>query len=244
MLLDQIIRLWAAEFGPQELHVRDLLRRASRPLLGMLQRVAADPNDPQQISSTRLGIWLSENRGRAVAGWKFECRTLHKQAAWRIIEAPFEAASAVVTSPAVNVMPIERPDLSPAEKLEANLSTALDVQGQVLAMGVDRDNLKATRIVAETAQNTVTAALRVSESALQTKKDDEVLARILAALAEEREKLRAAGDYVEPPHDPKQTALTMARLPHLFGAEAAAKALTDLSEEDRAEVIAEIERRR
>jgi hypothetical protein len=44
--------------------------------------------------------------------------------------------------------------------------------------------------------------------------------------------------------DPKQHALMLARLPHLFGADYVAKALAELSDEDRAEVLAEVERRR
>jgi hypothetical protein len=218
-MLDQIIRLWAAEFSHQELVVKDLLRLASKPLLVMLHCVAPDPNDRDQINARRLGIWLSENRGRAAGGWKFECRVLHKQLAWRIVEAPFDVDP--VPSPAIipdgfMLVPIERPDLSPAEKLEANLSTALDRQAEVMALGVDRDNLKATRLVAETAATTVNAALKAQESALRQKREDEILPRIIKALAEEREKLRAAEerdraqglrlaeDYVEPPPvDPK-----------------------------------------
>ena len=42
-LLDQILRLWAAEFGSKELTVKRLLARASKPLLEMFLRVASDP---------------------------------------------------------------------------------------------------------------------------------------------------------------------------------------------------------
>jgi hypothetical protein len=245
-MLDQITRLWAAEFGHQELVVKDLLRRASKPLLVMLRRVAPDPNDRDQINARR--IWLSENRGRAAGGWKFECRVLHKQLAWRIVEAPFDVdpvpSRVTVIPEGYMLVPVERPDLSPAEKLEANLSTALDRQAEVMALGVDPDNLKATRLVAETAATTVNAALKAQEAVLRQKREDEIMPRLMQALAEEREKLRAAGDCVESPRDPKQDALLKARLPHLFGAEAAAKALAELSDEDRAEVMREVERRR
>jgi hypothetical protein len=139
--------------------------------------------------------------------------------------------------------PIDRTGMSPAEKLEANLSTALYCQAQVMAMGVDPDNLKRSRLVAETAASTVNAALKAQEAVLRHKREDEIMPRILAALAEEKAKLAAAG-YEPPPVEPKQHALMLARLPHLFGIEAAAKALAELSEEDRAEVIAEVERRR
>jgi hypothetical protein len=138
---------------------------------------------------------------------------------------------------------IDRPGMSPAEKLEANLSTALDRQAEVMALGVDPDNLKATRLVAETAASTVNAALKAQEAVLRQKREDEIMPKIIQALAEEKAKLAASG-HVEPPRDPKQDALLKARLPHLFGAEAAAKALAELSEEDRAEVLAEVERRR
>jgi hypothetical protein len=43
---------------------------------------------------------------------------------------------------------------------------------------------------------------------------------------------------------PKRQALMMIRATHLFSREDAAKALAELSEEDRAEVIAQVERRR
>jgi hypothetical protein len=88
-------------------------------------------------------------------------------------------------------MTMERCDLSPAEKLEANLSVALDRQAEVMAMGVDPDNLKATRLVAEVASSTVNASLKAQENALHKKKDDDVLPRIIEIMREEKAKLEA-----------------------------------------------------
>jgi hypothetical protein len=127
-------------------------------------------------------------------------------------------------------MTMERCDLSPAEKLEANLSVALERQAEVMAMGVDPDNLKATRLVAEVASSTVNASLKAQENALHKKKDDDVLARIIEIIREEKAKLEAGPDYVPPITTPKKEA------------DRVAEAVAELPEADRAEVIAEIER--
>jgi hypothetical protein len=159
-----------------------LVRKASKPLTVLLLRVAADHNKPQAVSERRLGRYFAENRGRAAAGWKIEGRIgRDHQIVWRIAEAPFDVGPApapvTVIPDGYMLVPIERPDLSPAEKLEANLSTALDRQAEVMAMGVDRDNLKATRLVAETAATTVNAALKAQEAVLRQKREDEIMPR-------------------------------------------------------------------
>jgi hypothetical protein len=68
-------------------------------------------------------------------------------------------------------VPVERPELSPAEKLELNLSTALDRQAEVMAMGVDPSNLKQSRLVAEVAGSTVAAALKAQQAVLRQKRE-------------------------------------------------------------------------
>jgi hypothetical protein len=40
ILLEQILKLWAAEFGSRELTAKELIASASAPLLGMFLRVA------------------------------------------------------------------------------------------------------------------------------------------------------------------------------------------------------------
>jgi hypothetical protein len=45
--------------------------------------------------------------------------------------------------------------LSPAEKLGRNLDTALDVDPQIMALGVDADNLKQARLVGEASGRTL-----------------------------------------------------------------------------------------
>jgi hypothetical protein len=196
------------------------------------------------VSERRLGRWFAENRGRAAAGWKVEGRVgRDHQMVWRVADAPFDAEQSSVRASPAGVMRVDRPGMSPAEKLDANLSTAFDRQAEVMALGVDPDNLKQTRLVAETAASTVSAALKAQENALQRPRGDNLLPEIIQALREEKAKLRTSG-HVEPPPDPKRTALMMVRATHLFSREDAAEALAKLSEEDRAEVIAEAERRR
>jgi hypothetical protein len=242
-MLDQILKLVVAELGTDEFTAGLLVRTASKPLTVLLLRVAADHKNPQAVSERRLGRWFAEHRGRAAAGWKIEGRVgRDHQMVWRIAEAPLDVEQASVPA-APAVMPMDRTDLSPAQKLEANLSTALDRQAEVMALGVDRDNLKQTRLVAETASSTVNAALKAQENALQRPRGDNLLPEIIQALREEKAKLAASG-HVEPPRDAKREALMMIRATHLFSREEAAKALTELSEEDRAEVMADAQRLR
>ena len=57
--------------------------------------------------------------------------------------------------------------LSPAEKLGPNLDVALDIDAQIMALGVDADNLKQTRIVGEASGRTLSTAVRVDEAQLR-----------------------------------------------------------------------------
>src|SRR5271163_4770957 len=80
---------------------------------------------------------------------------------------PYVAPKPVAPPPPRAV--IVRPNMTPAEKLHENLSVALDRQAEIMGLGVDPDNLKQTRLVAEVSGATVNASLKAQENALQQK---------------------------------------------------------------------------
>jgi hypothetical protein len=57
--------------------------------------------------------------------------------------------------------------LSPAEKLGRNLDTALDIDAEIMALGVNADNLKQTRLVGEASGRTLSTAVRVDVAQLR-----------------------------------------------------------------------------
>jgi len=76
--------------------------------------------------------------------------------------------------------------LSPAEKLGRNLDTALDIDAQIMALGVDREDAKTTRLVGEASGRTLATAVRVDEA--QLRRDDYRMQNIdkLAGLLREK----------------------------------------------------------
>jgi hypothetical protein len=89
-LLDQILKLWAAECGSKEITVKRLLARASKPLLEMFLRVASDPQDRHRIHPRLLGVFLGNNRGIPAAAWKLSDRSRNRQSLWWLEPAPFK----------------------------------------------------------------------------------------------------------------------------------------------------------
>lgn len=57
--------------------------------------------------------------------------------------------------------------LSPAEKLGRNLDLALDIDEQIMQLGVDRDDPKTTRLVGEASGRTLSTAVRIDEAQLR-----------------------------------------------------------------------------
>jgi hypothetical protein len=168
-MLDQILRTWAIEFGSEELTVKTLVSRASKPLREMFLRVASDPQDRHTIHPRLLGVFFGENRGIAAAGWQLQDRSVCRQSAWHLEPAPFEKEK-TVPAPVPTAMFDRTPDLfgsTPAEKLGVTLDRALGVNDAILAVPVDIENLKQTRLQAEVASTTLYIATKVDQNQLQ-----------------------------------------------------------------------------
>jgi hypothetical protein len=84
-----------------------------------------------------------------------------------------EDARAAISPPPEPVKPslfekkAEHASLSPAEKLGRNLDLALDIDEQIMQLGVDRDDPKTTRLVGEASGRTLSTATRVDEAQLR-----------------------------------------------------------------------------
>jgi len=101
-----------------------------------------------------------------------------------------------------NQPPLFSPELSHAEQLAKNLTDALVIHSQILSMGVSADDLKRSRLVAETASTTLHVAQKIDESRLQSPKQDSDLERVLqwALELQQKEGERSAPTVID--HEP------------------------------------------
>jgi hypothetical protein len=104
-----------------------------------------------------------------------------------IFDAVFGAAKTPETPPSAEPATLTATDAN--AKLRRNIDLALDRQGEILSQPVTPETPpKDKRIVAEVANHTVKTGVRVEESRLRARNED-IMPRILAALAREKQKL-------------------------------------------------------
>jgi hypothetical protein len=111
------------------------------------------------------------------------------------IEDELKAMWATPATPAADNLPTApvRPTPDPVvaaeptlgDKLDRNTHLALDRQRELLELGVDPDDHRQNRIVADAAQATVKHRLQADAQALQKRRED-ILPMLLARLAEAR----------------------------------------------------------
>jgi hypothetical protein len=133
-LLSQLLTLWFTEFGVRPIRVKDILAKASKPLMILLRRIAPDANDPSVVDACRLGAWIGEHKGVEAAGWKLMSRERHRQNEWWIAEVMAGRSPSDILSDAHKPAPVppapesmfekksNHEQLSPAEKLGRNLA--------------------------------------------------------------------------------------------------------------------------
>ena len=180
-LVQRALSLLASEFGPRGATAAHIASRASPDLKIVLLKVAPDINRKNQIRPNRLGLWLGAFKNKP-NGWDVSSRTIHGTAVWSVIENPL----AEVTAAAVPDRPPPLDDdAPPAELLAANLIKALRRQAELLDLPVDPADPRVGRLIADVANQTVSAIVRSQEAILAVKRDEEH-DRAMEALFEER----------------------------------------------------------
>jgi hypothetical protein len=170
----QILMAWAADLGQGEYKVSDLLTRAPISLLQLFLRVAADDEAPTKICRWTLGRWLAAHHGKPVAGWQLQRRLHLHQSLWRIVPAtaaesikPTRASPVAASTSSKALLDTSG---SASEKLARNLDASLDVDAQILALDIDKEDPKTLRMIGEASGRTLSAAVRVDQN--QLKRDD------------------------------------------------------------------------